>query len=85
MRLSVFGIVFQLNGLNSVKDHWNTHRILKSQFQTIFERPNVLYQIPSRSGGQEALELTISNELFNQAADSVTDEEHPEDYQEYFS
>ena len=29
--------------------------------------------------------LTISNEMFNQAAASVTEEEYPEDYQEYFS
>ena len=29
--------------------------------------------------------LTISNEMFNQTAASVTEEEYPEDYQEYFS
>ena len=73
------------NDLNSAKDHWNTHRIRKSRFQTIHGRPNVLYEIPSRSRGQECLKLTISNEMFNQTAASVTEEEYPEDYQEYFS
>ena len=66
-----------------MKDHWNTHRIRKSWFQTIHERPNVLYEISSRSGGQEDLKLTISNEMFDQAAASVTEKEYPEDYQKY--
>ena len=79
-----FSTILQ-NDLNSVKDHWNTHRIRKSRFQTIHGRPNVLYEIPSRSGGQEGLKLIISNEMFDQAAVSVTDEEYPGDYQEYFS
>ena len=66
-----------------MKDHWNTHRIRKSWFQTIHGRPNVLYEISSRSGGQEGLKLTISNEMFDQAAASVTEKEYPEDYQKY--
>ena len=66
-----------------MKDHWNTHRIRKSWFQTIHGRPNVLYEISSRSGGQEGLKLTILNEMFDQAAASVTEKEYPEDYQKY--
>ena len=31
------------------------------------------------------MKLTLSNEMFNQTAASVTEEEYPEDYQEYFS
>ena len=46
---------------------------------------NVFYEIPSRSGGQEGLNLNILNELFDQAAVSATEEEYPEDYQEHFS
>ena len=42
---------------NSVKDHLNTHRIRKSQFQTIHGRPNVLYEIPSISSGLEGLKF----------------------------
>ena len=79
-----FSTILQ-NDLNSAKDHWNTHRIRKSRFQTIHGRPNVLYEIPSRSRGQECLKLTISNEMFNQTAASVTEEERPDDYQGYFS
>ena len=79
-----FSTILQ-NDLNSAKDHWNTHRIRKSQFQTIYGSSNVLYEIPSRSRGQECLKLAISNEMFNQNAASVTEEEYPEDYQEYFS
>ena len=48
------------------KDHWNTHRIRKSRFQTIHGRLNVLYEIPSRSRAQECLKLTVSNEMSNQ-------------------
>ena len=68
-----------------LKDHWNTHRIRKSRFQTKQKRPNVLCKIPSTSGGQEGLKLTILNEMFDQAAAPVREEECPEDYQEYFS
>ena len=43
------------------------------------------YEIPSRSGGQEGLNLNILNEMFDQAAASATEEEYPEDYQKLFS
>ena len=79
-----FSTILQ-NDLNSAKGHCNTHRIRKSRFQTTHGRPNVLYEIPSRSRGQECLKLTISNEMFNQTAASVTEEQYPKDYQEYFS
>ena len=46
---------------------------------------NVLYEIPSRSGGQEGLNLNILNEMFDQAAASATEEEYPADYQKLFS
>ena len=59
----------------------NTHRIRKSQFQTIHGRPNVLYEIPSISGGLEGLKFIEWK--FDQAAASVTKEEYP-DYQKYF-
>ena len=79
-----FSTILQ-NDLNSAKDHWNTHRIRKSRFQTSHGRLNVLYEIPSRSKGQECLKLTLLNEMFSQSAASVTKEEYIEDYQEYFS
>ena len=44
---------------------------------------NVLYEISSRSGGQECLNLNILNEMFDQAAAPATEEEYPEDYQEH--
>ena len=46
---------------------------------------NVFYEIPSRCGGQEGLNLNILNEVFDQAAASDTEEEYTEDYQEHFS
>ena len=55
-----------------MKDHWNTRRIGKSRFQTIHGRPNVLYEISSRKGGQEGLNLNILNEIFDQAAVSAS-------------
>ena len=61
--------------LNSVIDDWNTHKIHRSWFQTVHGRPNVLYEIPNKSGGREGLKLTISNEMFDQDAVSVTEEE----------
>ena len=69
-----FSTILQ-NDLNSAKDQWNTHRIRNSRFQIIHVRPNVFHEIPSRSRGQECLMLTISNEMLNQTAASVTEEE----------
>ena len=84
LRLSASGTVFQ-NALKLVKDHWITNRICKSPFQTIHVRTNLLYEIRSRSVDQEGLKLAISNQMFDQTAASVTEEEYSEDYQEYSS
>ena len=41
----------------------------------IHGRSNVLHEILSISGSQENIKLTISNEIFDRAATSVTEEE----------
>ena len=33
-----------------VQEHWNTHRIRKSKYQTLCGRPNTLYHLPEQSG-----------------------------------
>ena len=63
---------------------WSAY-VIWQELTVIHGRPNVLYQISQRNGGQEGLKLTILNEMFNQAVALVAEEEYTEHYQEYFS
>ena len=38
--------------LTTVKEHWNSHYIRKSRFDTVAGRPNELYFLPESSGAQ---------------------------------
>ena len=76
--LAFFSNILQ-NNLDSLKNHWNTHRIGESRFQTKHGRPNILYEFPSRSWSQEGLKFAMSNEMFDLAAASFIEEEYSED------
>ena len=71
--------------LDEVKSLWNSHRIRRSRFGTIPGRPDVLYYLPRRSGGEENLKLPIPSEeierMLNQHT-QVNDEKN--EYEEYF-
>ena len=59
-------------------DHWNSHRIRKSRFETIPGRPNVLYYLPD-------LKLHLSDQQVNTALGHVSPDNNVlNQYQEYF-
>ena len=71
--------------IDHVKEHWNSHRIRSSRFETVPGRPNVLYNSPQLSNGEENLILPVSNEEIDHAFDSISIEEEDNVVQEYFS
>lgn len=58
------------------RHHWNAHRIRESQFQTINGSSYVFIKF------QAKVEVNL---MFDQASASFTEEEYPENHQEYFS
>ena len=67
-------------------DHWNSHRIRKSRFETIPGRPNVLYYLPDLSGGATDLKLHVSDQQVNAVLGYVSPDNNVlNEYQEYFA
>ena len=68
-----------------LKDHWNSHRIRKSRFETIPGRPNVLYYLRDISGEATDLKLHVSNQQINTVLSYVTPVNNVlNEYQEHF-
>lgn len=71
--------------LDSVKEHWNTHRIRKSRNDTVPGRPDSLFFLPDLHGAKDCLvdvpaaEIEFGTQLITEELDG-TDNEH----QEYF-
>ena len=59
-----FSKIIQEN-FDALKDHWNSHRIRKSRFETIPGGPNILYYLPDISGGATDLQLHVSDQQNN--------------------
>jgi hypothetical protein len=73
------------NDLDKVKNHCNTHRILRSKYGTVPSEPDILFFLPQRSGAVEC-KVPVTNEqtaaMENHAQIQVIDEMNI--YQEYF-
>ena len=70
---------------DALKDHWNSHRIRKSRFETIPGRPNVLYYLRDISGEATDLKLHVSNQQINTVLSYVTPVNNVlNEYQEHF-
>ena len=48
--------------LDVMKDHWNSHRIRSSRFETVLGKPDVLYYLPNISGGASDLKLHVTEQ-----------------------
>ena len=71
--------------LDEVKSLWNSHRIRRSRFGTIPGRPDVLYYLPRRSGGEENLKLPIPSEEIERMKNQHTQvNAEQNEYEEYF-
>ena len=70
--------------LDVMKDHWNSHRIRSSRFETVLEKPDVLYCLPDISEGASNLKLHIAEQELIAVSKYVATESNPRnEYQEY--
>ncbi|XP_028416576.1 uncharacterized protein LOC114540653 [Dendronephthya gigantea] len=70
--------------LDVVREHWNTHTIRASSYDTISGKPNELYVLPESRGGEDRLHLVSAEEIEFVAENLLQFEEIPNDYEEYF-
>ena len=69
--------------LDFVKEHWNSHLIRKSRFDTISGRPDVIFELPENYGAADCLKSVQRNDI-QTARQSIIRECETDDYQEYF-
>ena len=70
--------------LDRVKEHWNTHRIRKSKFQTVAGRPDSLYFLPEETYTLDCKQEISQNE-FRDVSENVVVREYANEYTEYFN
>eukprot|EP00112_Aurelia_sp_Birch-Aquarium-sp1_P023513 Seg7030.2 transcript_id=Seg7030.2/GoldUCD/mRNA.D3Y31 product="hypothetical protein" protein_id=Seg7030.2/GoldUCD/D3Y31 len=69
--------------LNQVMEHWNTHYIRRSRFETVHGRPDSLYVFPERRGGQPNLLTNVSEEERVYAWSHLIDNDGQNEYSDY--
>lgn len=69
--------------LYRVKEHWNTHRIRKSKFQTVAGRPDSLYFLPEQTNTLDC-KLEMSQDEFRDVSENVVVRENENEYTKYF-
>ena len=70
--------------LDFVREHWNTHTIRASSYNTIAGKPNELYVLPETRGGENCLHPVSAEQVEFVAENLLQFEEVPNDYQQYF-
>lgn len=70
--------------LDKVKEHWNTHLIRGSRYDTISGRPDELFFLPELHGGEDGLLHPILDDEIQSIRENLTYEEEQTIYQEYF-
>lgn len=75
--------------LDKAREHWNSHRIRRSQHTTIHGVPDVLYFLPEQSGeGRDDCLIRVPlcklDEVKEEIMDGTTEEETDEILEEYF-
>lgn len=70
--------------IDQVREHWNTHAIRRSRFDTIAGRPDSLYYLTESHGGMTNLILPVANNEMEYARMQVIEPYQNNDYQEYF-
>ncbi|XP_046861247.1 uncharacterized protein LOC124454484 [Xenia sp. Carnegie-2017] len=71
------------NELNDIIDHWNTHYIRRSRYDTIPGVPNRLYFLPQLTGGADYI-VQVPTDKINEMEEECEMEEGLNDYKEYF-
>ena len=72
------------NDLDTVKEHWNTHRIRKSRYNTVAGRPYPIFYLPEQHGGVGNILMQVPENEINYATEEIVEMEQGNDHQEYF-
>jgi hypothetical protein len=72
------------NDIDKVKEHWNTHRIRRSRYNTVLGRPDSLFYFPEYHGGVGNVLIQVPLQEINYAHDEIIEVNHNNEYQEYF-
>ena len=70
--------------LDSVKDHWNTHRIRRSRHDTVSGIPDELFLLPELHGGTDNLLCDVTHDEIESLKENLTYEEEKSVELEYF-
>eukprot|EP00794_Sanderia_malayensis_P007626 gene7626-8468_t len=70
--------------LNQVKEHWNSHYIRRSRYDTVKGRPDSLYYLPDINGGTENLIMPVPEQEYLYAKNHVISPDENNEYQQYF-
>ena len=77
------------NDINNVKDHWNSHRIRGSRFETVFGRLNILHSLQYLTNGEPDFKLDamldVTIEEIEHAFESLHIDEEENIVQQYLS
>lgn len=82
-----FASVLQ-NGLDEVTEHWNSHLIRKSRYDTVSGIPDELFHFPEKFEGESRLKLCDSDDL-DEMDELISGDDHENEdennYYEYFN
>ena len=70
--------------LNIVKEHWNSHRIRKSRYDTVSGRPDSLFFLPEHHGAVGNLLLRVPQSEIDYTAENIVETNDFDEYQDYF-
>ena len=70
--------------LDLVKEHWNTHLIRKSKFQSVTGRPDSLYFLPEQVGTRD-YKIEVTDRQFEDVSEHVVVNNYFNQYTEYFN
>ena len=69
--------------LDDVKEHWNTHVIRKSRFNSVAGRPDSIYYLPESYGGMD-MKSEVDEWKIRNASEEINSPEEENEYTEYF-
>ena len=69
--------------LEFIKEHWNSHRIRRSRFDTVAGRPDAIYYLPESFGGTSCMQEVAERDM-NYACQHLICNEYENEYFLYF-
>ena len=72
------------NALDEIKEHWNTHRIRRSRYDTVSGRPDSLYYLPELHGVNERFSLPVGEHESNYVRSHIIESDYQNCFQDYF-